>query len=372
MLLLSVVVLAAACNKGDATFTAPDEPQPAVLTIYVYAPEQAMATRADIGDVPAIASENRVHSLQIWVFEHASTSLVGYLNPSTNLLNSELSEAYLMDVDGLFAETHPNVDVYVLANAVGMGLGPSSSRSTLEAAVMPHGSNDYFGVSRPTSAVPSSGLPMSGVLRDQPIYGENPVLRIGSATEMATVKLKRLVSKLRFVFTRSTDTEDVVSINTITLAPDMLPTEEYLFLGNDGKDYYIGTVYETSNALLADDVGEIAACDEPSAFIFADGMEASKYEAIVENGVMAGLLTQAGPYYMRESDRRLEGTISYSVNGKTRQATFQMARPGDFTRNHTWVVYGYFMSSDSGDLQLNSVFVKDWINVNRNHEFFNW
>jgi hypothetical protein len=42
----------------------------------------------------------------------------------------------------------------------------------------------------------------------------------------------------------------------------------------------------------------------------------------------------------------------------------------DFTRNHTWIVYGYFMAS--GDLRLNLVDVKNWKEENENPEVYNW
>ena len=101
-------------------------------------------------------------------------------------------------------------------------------------------------------------------------------------------------------------------------------------------------------------------------------MEAPYYDALVENGIATGELTQAGPYYLRESDRQLRGTINYSVDGSAHQAIFQMAQAGDFSRNHTWTIYGFFSSNEEGDMELNNLFLKDWSEVNRYHELFNW
>ena len=295
LLLLQTVVLVAACSKSNDAY-AEQEQQPTVLTIYVYAPEKAVATRSDMGDVDATSAESRVNSLQIWVFEHEDATLVGYLSPTVSLLNSEQAEAYLLDVSALFAEMHPNVDVYVLANAAGMGLGAGSTRSALEDAVM---SGDNFGISQPTTAVPPGGMPMSGVLRDQPVCGDNPVLRIGSATEMATVRLKRMVSKLRFVFTCSKESTERVSIDGITLDANTIPTEEYLFLDDDGKNYHIGNTYVTTAATLSTGIATLASCTAPLEYVYTAGTEAQDYEELISGGVTAGDLSQAGPYYLR-------------------------------------------------------------------------
>ena len=346
--------------------------QPTVLTIYVYAPESPMVTRADVGNVTSLAAENVVRNLHVWVFEHESGTLVGYLNPSTTTLNDQQQEAYLMSVSTLFVQNRPNVDVYVMANAEGLSVGENSSRDALDAAIMPHAAGDAFGIVTPTTSVPATGLPMSGVLRNQPVYGDSPVLRIGSVGEIATVQLVRTVSKLHFVFSRSDEADKSVTIDGITLADNLIPQEEFLFLADDGNNYHVGSDYETATAQLATNLGEIGTCSAPTFYVYTDGMDAQTYENLVESGVEAHELTQAGPYYLRESNRWLRGIISYSVDGESRQASFYMAQAGDFTRNHTWTVYGYFASAENGDLELNSLFVRDWSEVNRNHELYNW
>jgi hypothetical protein len=47
-----------------------------------------------------------------------------------------------------------------------------------------------------------------------------------------------------------------------------------------------------------------------------------------------------------------------------------MAGAGDFTRNHTWIVYGYFLGS--GELKLNVVDVKGWTTGGENQDLYNW
>ena len=47
-----------------------------------------------------------------------------------------------------------------------------------------------------------------------------------------------------------------------------------------------------------------------------------------------------------------------------------MSSVGDFTRNHTWIVYGYFLGN--GNLVLNAVDVKDWDDDEDIGETYNW
>ena len=63
-------------------------------------------------------------------------------------------------------------------------------------------------------------------------------------------------------------------------------------------------------------------------------------------GVQSGELTQLGPYYFRETNQPLSGSISYSImGGEDKVKTFSMSSAG-FTRNHSWTVYLYFLSTE--------------------------
>jgi hypothetical protein len=74
---------------------------------------------------------------------------------------------------------------------------------------------------------------------------------------------------------------------------------------------------------------------------------------------------------LRESDKQLTGTITYTIGGGTEQtANFAMQQAGDFSRNHTWIVYAYY--AGSGNLQVQSLYVKDWSIKEVNHDLYNW
>ena len=365
------IAVCVGCGKSDNNGQ-PQDPLPTVLTIYVYSPDKPVVTRANEDDVNATAAENNIHSLQIWVFAHDSGELVGYLQPSATVLNRESAYAFLMDVSDAFATTLPNVDVYVMANAPDSGLGQESTQEEIEAAILNNAANADFGIGRVTTDVPATGLPMTGVLRNQPVTGNNPVLRIGTLTEMATVRLTRVVSKICFYFTRQSSVEESITIGSITIDGNMIPQEEYLFLADDGKSYHIGSEYEEQAAELASAVGVPAMSESPDQYLFMADMEGQEYVDMMETAATSGYLTKAGPFYLRESDLRLGGTIDYQVNGVSRQTTFQMADALDFSRNHTWIIYGYFNSGSNGNLGLSNLFIRDWREVGREHEVYNW
>lgn len=366
-----------ACSKSsDETEKVPqgEEKQP-MLSFYVYAPEHPMLTRASVGDVNPIGEEAKVNSLQIWVFETANGKLVAYYEPQSadiSKLNNDEGNVYQVPVTHDFADRRPRVDVFVLANATNSTAGSNATRAELEAALL---SKTVFGYETLARTVPEAGLPMSGVLKNQPITGEKPVLRIGTDfSAMATVRLARAVSKLRFVFSALTGSN--LAITGITIDAGLMTDEEYLFLNEpyngrncNIKSYLSSAVPFISATGSSLTVKEVA---EPLEYTFIDGMEdAQDYETRICAAIDAGTLTSWGPFYLPESDKKLTGTVTYTVGGSDPvTAKFEMADAGDFTRNHTWIVYAYY-----GDavLQFNLVNVNSWTDKEvRNHDVYNW
>ena len=86
------------------------------------------------------------------------------------------------------------------------------------------------------------------------------------------------------------------------------------------------------------------------------------------------MLTEFGPVYLPESDKRLSGTISFWIkepSGEPLTASFSMAS-GNFHRNQTWLVYAYYIGSSK--LVVNSVQVVPWERVDDlpEHVIPNW
>ena len=364
-----LIVLFTACSSGEDG-TGGKVNQPTMLTIYVYSPEAATASRqsassrAETVNVNPIGEESTIHSLQIWIYESVSKAFVGYLNTEeVATLNMGEGATYQLPVSDEFAASKPEVDVYVQANvtAENCGVGTLDNNTTHEGLL--NGAkitSAHFGLSPLTTSVPTQGLPMAGTLATQPVVGEAPALRVGTMSQVATVQLTRAVSKLRFVFAKTTG-QPTVSITSIKMNTGMIPNEQYLF-----KTPASMTYNTLAAELLTESTPDIAPTADPTQYIYYN-QEAQAYEDLI-NG--AGL-TVRGPIYLRESDRRLEGTITYSIdNGDPQTVDFKMQQADDFRRNHTWIVYAYY--AGSGGLQVRSLYVKEWVNKDLFHEFYNW
>lgn len=360
LLAISCWLLAVGCSSSDET----GGKQTTVLTVYVYSPARPMLIRSSVGPVDASAAETEINKIQIWIFESSSGRKVGYLDTyETSLLNTSEGATYQMIVDDDFAQHKPDVDVYVLAN-VGPGncgvslFNESSTRDALRDNAKI--TEAHFGLSTLMTEIPTEGIPMVGVLRNQPVIGDAPVLRIGTQTSMANVRLERAVSKMRFVFANTEGDDDLV-IKNITLNAGMMPTEEYL-IPQQGKTL----TYNTAAASLLPNFVTANKVDNPTIYIY-DGQNAQTYETLINNAN----LTTVGPYYLRESDKQLEGTITYAIgSGADQVGTFKMDVAGDFMRNRTWIVYAYH--AGGGFLQTNTLYIKDWTTKTEDHEVYNW
>ena len=376
--LMFIVLLLAACSKDGES---PEGTQP-VINIYVYSPNNPTVTRGDVGNVDPInndLNESLITSLQIWVFKHGTEELVSYYQPETvRNLNEDKGVTYQLIVSDDFskADPKPNVDVYVVANAASCGLsslGKSTTRATLEAATI---GSSYFGVTSLTNKVPTDGLPMSGVLRDVAVTGMAPVFKISSVT------LTRTVSKLRFIFSR--DDGNTVKITSIKLGAiadsentlSQIPTEEYIFLKADHSLYNIGSTYEAGGTeLLPDDSPlreDIKSNEDPLKYAYQSGQNAQDYEDLIALGLSEDKLSGVGPYYLRESDKKLSGVITYQKGNaeETMKATFEMKAAGDFSRNHTWIVYAYY---GVDGMQVVTVYSQNWTEVtSESHDVYNW
>jgi hypothetical protein len=384
LLPLMLLLCLTACSKSDKDT---DTSAPTKLYIYVHAPQTAVPTRAYTGDVDPIGNEAAVYSLQIWVFTHTSNKLIGYFSPSvTSALNRPGGyEVFQLTVDEDYAQTaeasREHVDVYVLANVkeenCHLTLDHTTTRAELEAAVLAHGTQDAFGLTDPISVVLEGvGLPMSGVLRDQPVTGTAPVLRLDNSGEMAQISLIRTVSKLRFAFANQTGNEPLV-INSIKLNTDMIPEEQHLFMADDApydrETCHIKTAsgYNTTTPeLLAAPINDVPVIEQPVVYAWGhEELEPQRYESMLDKAVAAGNLTQR-LYYLRESDKKLQGEIKYQIGDSEEQtATFQMVDEGGFSRNHIWTVYAY---QAQARLHVVVVDIAPWKTSETNYEFYNW
>lgn len=375
-----LTVLFSACSSSGA-----DEGvthQQAQLAIYVYAPEQASAkkhaapTRGDVGEVDPIdntINEGTIKSMQLWVYESETGNYVGYFRTDdVAALNEGQGTTYQIPVTDAFAAAKPDVNVYVMANvtSANCGVGTLNKETTraalLEGAKITGGLSGHFGLEQNTRTVPDDGLPFAGKLTTQPVVGDAPTLRVGSLSQVATVQLTRAVSKLRFVFSKTAG-EPAVNIKSIKINEQMIPEVEYLF------QTPVSMSYNTAEAeLLSTAIDDIAETTDPTQFIY-ENQTAQAYENLINEAASKATpeVTVEGPIYLRASDRQLAGTITYTIGGGAEQTVpFAMQQAGDFGRNHTWIVYAYY--AGSGNLQVQSLYVKDWSTKDIYHDLYNW
>lgn len=317
------------------------------MGIYIAAPEAAQ-TRADVGEVPATEDESHLYDMKVWVFLSEGHEKIAYLNLSGSQLPAAgRTRRYAVSVSRDFARTRPDVDVFVLANAtsIGCSLSEESSWEEVNSAVF---GGIRFGIAEPVRVVdPLYGLPMTGVGRGLSVQGEEPVLKV------ETVTLVRAVSKVRYVFCRMKDAEenDEISVDRITLNGGLIPVSEYLFTAS--LPYAIAPGGYELEPIPTEGPASLAQNETPEKLVYA-GQDAVSYQKLLDNAIAEGVLTDAGTMYLRESDKMLTGYVNYTVNGVSHIRNFSMAQPGDFARNHTWTLFGYFLSGRNLQLAINA------------------
>ena len=390
--MLMLLLLLTAC-ASDPTEEIEESKEKPVLKIYLFAPDNPIVTRADIGNVDPLPAESAIKTLDVWVFEKNSLTLVGYIHLANQTFDSNNQKVVIMDITDDFAvkDPKPSVDIYVVANATALNCGLTFSRNTTptelkEAKIGRSDAGDFFGLTSIVDEVPDDGLPMSGVLKEQTVGGSAPVFSVATTNR---VKLVRAVSKVRFILSKSTTNPPDISNLSIKFDDEMLPQKEYLFLSGvypTVKGHVDNASYESGdyNKVLVSGVGigDINDCTDPASYAWGsiDNETAQEYETRINNGLTTQGeqtdpdLSQVGRFYLRESDKKMTGKITYTL--RTGESTtfksvpFEMAAAGDFTRNHTWIVYGYFLGS--GDLVLNAVHTQPWTDDSESGKIHNW
>ena len=419
LMTMLAVVLLAACSRSDSDETSSSREGDCYIEFYVYQPDRPMVTRAtDEAVIPATEAEKKIHNLKIWAFRHSTGEKLGYLevNETTTaddattagkslleIMNDEGQQMFKMKVPAEFADNPENVDVYVVANegTVKIGedesvtLGENTTRAQLkEAKITSFGVSTNYSVAAVVKSVPEeTGLPMSAMLENQSIYGSFPTLRIGNADQIATLRLTRAVSKLRFVICRKTedlynDKRILKSITSIKLNASMIPTESYLipvpassygssdFVDNDAMNY--GGIEKTT----------IPEVEDPLVYAYTpqenEEQALKNYEDLINKGateIKEGKTTpdlyQFGITYLRESPKDLTGTIEYIIteNSTTtdKTTTFSMVFPGEFMRNHSWIIYIFFMDEKLHTLTVTNLGMRDWSDGgSTDHSVYNW
>lgn len=385
---IGVLILAALMTACvEPLYNRPDSP---VLGLSIEFPE-SMVTKATVGEVPATAEENVIHTLSIWVFTTTGHQYVTskQITPEKEFPPGENVRRYALEVTKGFAEAPLPVDVFVLANAAainctlatGDGTDPTgcSSYSAIYDACFGNGDGPYggFGIANPTHHPQTGkGLPMSGCLLNQSVDGGDPELSV------PTVEIQRLVSRIRFVFCKALATPpdpsdpnydpDIademvrdVQIKSIILDGQLIPTTESVFIPAATA---APSVYESGSLTVFSSVPGTGIADNstPERLIYYGNQDPAAYENRIQEAIASNQLTALPSAenqftYLRESDKPLTGIITYRLKRivagqevwEEKNKMFEMANAGDFARNHSWTVYGYFLHGSNLQLSLN-------------------
>lgn len=346
------------------------------LMVSLYIPGATM-TKSVTGTVSPLEEEMKITSLQIWAFRSDDGSLISYKGlgteaGETGLPNTTISRIGMPLSRDMFyylsSSTDHRVDVYALANAASaltFPPGETTTRDELDHLIM-----EKFGGILPTTAVPATGLPMSGVMKNANVSGGYPVLNI------STVKLIRTVSKIRFAFCQqglpATDTDPAVIANNecaiigVTFdgttggkdcqvgASERIFTTQAIDLG-DPKEYTPLSASYSGVPLIPNN--KLSVVVDPEELFFRSAGHESETSEQFESRLDAAIAkeSQIGPIYIRETDKTISGTITYrtAADGPVKTTPFTM-ETGGFPRNHTWIVYACFIE-ETMKLRLNVV-----------------
>ena len=371
----AALLFAAACSHLD-------EPKE-YINVYLNLPEQDL-TKAET-PAETKTKENAIRDLKIWVFlsesagKYAAGTPVGYLAPSSSDLNKSVHAIPIID-KGL-ALVASKVDVYILANSKATGLddggkcktgGSTKDWGALSVSdlngLMLEGS--AFGVTsgnQPTNerVVDTQGLPYSAYGKGMLLTDDYP-----DALSVAALTLVRTVSKVRVVVSQIQEESGNKPMNFkitgLKINENMIASQEYLFnTTSPTTSYSISDAGYVANplAFVSSDIDKssINGCLTPSkyTFGFVSGETTIDYQNRIDAGLSANELSEMGCgfCYLRETDKRIEGTISYQIGTNPEQSqVFKIDAAGDFARNRSWIVYIYFFD----DTMRFSVTGTDW------------
>lgn len=392
-------VPATKAETGNVDGVSP-ESQVYSVQVWMFNHYAANVTTGDNEKAVAYSEASNINSGSGWTNDPKNLDGSGYY-PAGRWTDGSIYEiplsipGYVLDR----ADADMRFDFYVLAN--GSSIGSPAARTMTRKQIKDlvfgkDGSTDYFGATTPrTGTTPilalgqnGPGLPISGFFN----RGADDTDSAASGVDLSflkpetfknlsldqiraktpVVQLERAVSKVRFVFAMPTlpsgTTTSPNQIVSIKVDGTVVPNATYVFPREDGTPFQLpGTpAYGTSGTgdvtvAVPASIGQIidpnylrSTCDSTftigtKTYVEPKNMTAQEYDSFLNDAVSAGNATESY-LYLRESDRPVKGTITYTVDGGTTTQTASFYMPSDaagaantnFHRNHSWIVYAYF------------------------------
>lgn len=360
-------------NDGDGIFEGDTVP----MTLYLQA-SGAHQTRAYIEELAAEETESNINTAQVWFFDGETP--ISYATSNSNKVTINVPQA---------AINKGTVDAYIIANAGGAlsaTLGENSTLAEIQAATL---AATQFGTATPVTTVPDAGLPMSRIVKGLELTQGGEV-----KPNLGEIEITRAVSKIIFAFGMyDGDLGDIIGIS---LDGGQIADKEYILAvdpATNAADYttpYLGDLksnitagsYEAAELIFGaktgttplvanDRIFKTRTDDNPSNYTWVNWITQSDIAGLSDKEKARQYYIAINSFithtvYLRESDKKLEGTIYYRLSSdataEVKTVTFKMdpeSTVQDFARNHVWIVYSYF---EGGKLYVKPT-VADWINA---------
>ncbi len=329
-------------------------------------------------------SESDIHSIKVWVFQsgkNEDANPIAYKEEALKDINGSynLQLRFLRKIAGKEVE---NIDLYILANSESTNIESKLNGKDFSNITRKELQNicfdSTFGIQEngnpQNTEVPTSGLPISRAITNISVKNHVGTTETEAKTKGIKIPLVRAVSKLHFYFARKTGSDantNQVKVTRIEVNGNTIPTASYIFpdeavYDENGYNQDVtikkynnaGTTYVSTTLNLAGvENKDIREVDNPMEFIKKSNQTAQEYlDAFDKEGIISHDLC-----YLRETNKAIQGTIYYSLDGGAteKSETFHIPSDGNVIRNRELVVYGYFLNGQMGTLTVTPT-IQEW------------
>lgn len=324
--------------------------------------------------------ESDIHNIKVWVFKSNTGDEATPISYKAETLsevkngNYTLNLRFLRKIGG---EEVKNIDLYILANSESINMLDQMKGKDLSSVTRKDlkevSFTSPFGINSDGTAenqkVPAGkGLPISRAITQISVDSHVADTEEGAKDKGIKIPLVRAVSKLHFYFARKSGIENV-KVTRIEVEGNTIPTASYIFPDeteykeNDDNQVITSNKYNINNnryvstvlKLTGVETDNIKEVKDPEKFKKNEAQTAQEYlDAFNNAGIRSHNLC-----YLRETNKAIQGTIYYSLDGgKTeKSATFNIPSDGKAIGNRELVVYGYFRQM--GKLTVTST-IQEW------------
>lgn len=327
--------------------------------------------------------ESDIHNIKVWVFKSDTGDEATPISYKAETLSEVKNGKYTLNLRFLRkigGEEVKKIDLYILANSESINMLEQMKgkdlRSVTRKDLKEVSFTSPFGINSDgtpeTKKVPNEkGLPISRAITQISVDSHVADTEEGAQAKGIRIPLVRAVSKLHFYFARKSGSEantSQVKVTRIEVEGNTIPTASYVFpdeaiYNENGYNQNVtsqkynssGTAYVSTTLKLAG-VEDIKEVEDPKSFIKKSKTAQEYLDAFDKAGICSHNLC-----YLRETNKAIQGTIYYSLDGGAteKSETFNIPSDGNAIRNRELVVYGYFLNGQMGKLTVTPT-IQEW------------